>query len=48
MKRTEVSKRSDFYFLKGQPEDLTGFDVGRGWPVQVALADSRNMFQAES
>jgi hypothetical protein len=48
MKRTEVSKRSDFYFSKGQPEDLTGFDVGRGWPVQVALADSRNMFQAES
>ncbi len=49
MKRTEVSKRSgEFYFLKGQPEDLTGLDVGRGWPVQVALADSRNMFHAES
>ncbi len=41
-------KRTYYFSLKGQPEDLTGLDVGRGWPVQVALADSRNMFHAES
>ncbi len=46
--RTVMSRKTYYFFLKGQPEDLTGLDVGRGWPVQVALADSRNIFQAES